>query len=312
MTPPEFLDALSMTSFGSVTCINLYRSISAGTIPSTSVPSFVTDCLVAWNAAAPPASSAETHDLALRCVKDWGARASSSKNHRYAIAASTVKASQLSTVINYKTLVSNARRAVHRTYSARRHCSADDLNAVIAEWTTDTVHWTFGKDRDFFWLSPIIDLSMFPSSRLSSGIAQIYRDFLGLCHWGAHDYLIRVAIPASTPPSALTWFRPSAFDGLDNPAFRAACDGETKMTALPHGRTADIAHVQAHATNIDGAIEWICMPLELRADSVVWDYLGRPKLPQCSTEVDFHDSMLAALAITTPMNVVLPFLKAAL
>ena len=309
MLATDFIDALGGTAFGGIICVNLYRSIQVGTIPPASVKTFVAECLSAWRAAPPPTTPVEEQDLALRCAKDWGARAASSRANRFAIPASSVHANQLATIVHYKTLVANARHAAHRTYAPRRSCTFDDLNALVKEWKDDGAVWQFGSGRDFFWVAPTTDWASIDWTKYRHGTAQYFRDFLGLSHWGRNDSLVRISLPSSIAPVALTFFRPTAYDGCDNPAFFASPDNETLASRFPHGRTADLAEVRAAATRIDGSIEWICSPMHIGAERLIWEYLGNPKLAECLSETSFHDEMLVALTRATPLWMVLPFLK---
>lgn len=310
MKPDQFLDTLSHTAFGSVILINMYRSVQVGTLSDKAIKGFIDDCLSTFNAHTPvPTSKAELSDLALRSAKDWTTRAASSRANRYPVASTDVDASQFGTVIHYKTLVANARSSTHKTYAKRRATSANGLNALVAEWQKDGATWILGNGRDFFWIALPIDWSNVPGARLSQGVAQIYRDILGLCHWGKNDTLVRIIIPSDFAKGLTQIFRPTAFDGLDNPAFRAGRDGETNANADFHGQTVDIHKVTHRDATVDGVGEWICAPAGLPAANLFWEYLGVPDEPKCCNTRAFHKAMSVALGRATPMSAVLPFLK---
>lgn len=152
MSPESFLDALSNTTLGRLALINCYRSIDVGTVPDTSLKAFVADCCVrllpAFRRLSPPPRPMTF--AGQRCVRDWDTRAASSRKNRIPDFSCERASEAASRVIHYRTLAQNARSAVHRTYSARRHCSEDDLNAIITEWQVDGATWALGKDRDFF------------------------------------------------------------------------------------------------------------------------------------------------------------------
>lgn len=280
-------------------------------VPDISVAEFVTECLAVIGGLPPPATPAEEADMAQRTSKDWSTRESVSRKYRHPVLLTTTSIAQFATVINYKSMIVNSggRAAAHLAFAPRNHGSAGDVQAVVAIWQKNGETWELGKGRDFFWIAPVIDFSTIAPARLSDGLGQVYRDVLGLCHWGAADTLLRIGIPASVATALLSANRPTAFDGLDNPAFRGARDGEVGVTAALSGLTVDVFKVDMRDPNIDGAPEWIAAPIAVSTGQLFWEYLGIPKMPECSSKASFHDAMLMALESTTPITRVLPELK---
>jgi hypothetical protein len=311
LAPQDFLDALARTSFGSVILINLYRSTKAGTIPDSSIAEFAADCLSTLAGSPAPKTPVEEADLALASAKEWDSRESASRKYRNPASLSGSGVAQFATVISYKSLIENSagRSAAHLAFAPRDHGLAGDVEAIVVQWQKWGETWTLGKGRDFFWIAPVLDVSTLNASRLSDGLAQVYRDVLGLSHWGTANTLLRIGIPSGVAESMLVPRRPTAFDGLDNPAFRGACDGEVGAHPLASGFTVDIYKVDTHVPNIDGAREWISAPVVVATGQLFWEYLGVPKLGECLSQTVFHDAMLRGLERTTPISLALPYLK---
>jgi hypothetical protein len=315
MTRSEFLDILCLSDFGKIICVNLYRSLLVGTVSDRVVKEFLDNCVAEFEIQLPanPADAPKT--IALGVATDWEVREKLVNSNLFPTPPSAKEPIQFSTVLPMHVFTGNASSAKHITYSARLITDESDFNALLKEWLDDKATWEFGLDRSFFWLQRPVNSASMPDNRRVSGNAQYHCEVFGLCHHGekrpdgSPNMLVRALVPAELTPGMSSLYRPTALDGLDNSAFRAATDSEVSAPPAQPGTTLDMWLVRAMAPVVDGQHEWLCSPLKLSATSVVWEMLGTPIGNACNDDELFHAQVLKQMEICTPTSTALSKLK---
>ncbi len=309
MSCAAFLDTLAFTEFGKIVCINLYRSLSLGTLTNEVVRDFLDACVSTHTAEIAASPSEPTTEIAIRVATTWTVRSSLVAGHRYKSPTCAQEPAQFATIIPVDVFTRNASSAKHVTYSKRKISSESEFNATLQVWLSDGANWEFGKDRMYFWVARPIDFSKVEGSRLANGMCQYQWEAFGLCHLGNHQRLVRALIPAKLAEPRFPLFRPTALDGIDNPAFRACTDSETAPPCGPGTALDLLLVVSSPSGNVDGQNEWLCDPLVVDATSVAWEFLGPPLDTQCSADPNFHKKVREQMEIKTSLAAALTMLK---
>jgi hypothetical protein len=302
LTPrEEFIRLLGESSFGKIICINLFRSARLKTLNDNPIRDFLDKC-VAQHGGQMLINPTETPSkMALIVATQWTTRSSLVSTNEFPSPASTIEPIQFATVINCEEVERSAAAIKVATFGPRKLTTQSEFHSVIKEWVKCGDTWTFGKGRNYFWLARPVDSSQMTDSRNAHGFARFHRDTLGLCHYGKVHRLVRVLIPASLAISTMPLLRPTAFDGIDNPAFLAATDKEIFAPASQPGTTLDL-HFRSDPASILGQHEWLSKPLTVAAGAVVWDFLGSPGDSALSADPIFHKDVLSMLSRETPIE----------
>lgn len=297
MNLDDFLDALCDSDLGKIICINLYRSLKVGTLTSTAVKEFLTLCATDfYNLSV--TSSTNKADLALQVATKWTNRSALISKYKFAYPG-TDRPAQFTTILPVEKITASAPAARHVTYGSRKISKQFELEALLEEWmSSSSPNFDFGKGKAYFWVARMIDTSLTDVARLPDGFAQICRDTLGLCHLGNSNTLVRAIIPAAHLTSYGALLRPTAFDGLDNPAFMSALPSEMNPPPLQPGTTLNL-HFRADRSKYSGQNEWLCPPVTLPAAQVVWDFLGAPKEAAIAEDKNFHAQVRELYELTT-------------
>lgn len=309
MARETFLNKLAKTDFGKIICINLFRSLRVGTLSEDVVRKFLDDCVASNAKAVATFPSESTEEIALRVATDWTVRAALVFNYRFQSPACASEPAQFATILPVDIFTRNATSAKHVTYSSRRISSEPEFNATLKIWLKDRATWEFGKDRMYFWMARPIDNSVIDPSRLNRGLCQYHCEVFGLCHLGSHQRLVRALIPAKLTEPQFPLFRPTALDGIDNPAFRASTDIENTAPPSGPGTALDLLLVNNTLGCVDGQNEWLCKPLQVEATSVIWEFLGPPADAPCSADLNFHERVRKQIEIASPLAHALDRLK---
>jgi len=313
MTRNEFLDALCATNskLALIALNNLCRGLKLRLIPKSSFQQFLDECVAILDTELPTVDDTDKPEALVRCLRRFTSRASVMRGcARLALEACEVI--PVITVLRTREFFYEEPQRTHEIYETRKGKidSPEELRSALANWSSSRPSWHFGKDRDFFWVAPLGDLPPPFDQPQASGYvdplaAQSHRDQLGLSHYGRSDGpLLRAIISPDDGQAALTFYRPTAYDGLDNPAFRAACDDETLETTPAHGRTVVLPAVKSRLQNVDGTREWICPSQEVPWEYIAFDFLGELDDSPCAEDERFHAAMLAVLSRKIPCDVV--------
>lgn len=300
LTPRQkFIRTLMSTDFGKIICINLFRSARIQTLGSDSIRDFLDNCVTQYQANVRSRPSEEPSKLALTVATQWTTRSVMVAANEYTSPASTIEPTQFATVIDCAAVEHCAAAARVLTFSRRKLANQTEFDSVIKEWVVGDDSWTFGEGRNYFWMAKPVDSSKIPGERNAQGAARFHRDKLGLCHYGKKFRLVRVLIPATLAKTSAALLRPTAFDGIDNPAFLAASDAERAGPPTQPGTTLDL-HFRIDITATLGQDEWLSKPLTVAAGAVIWDFLGAPADDALNEDPDFHRAVVSILSATTP------------
>jgi len=301
MSRTDFLNTLCLTDFGKIICINLYRSARLGTLKPDAVKDFLDACITKYLANITPSAIDPPEEVALLVAMRWDTRAALIGRNLYSSLPSTRDPIQYAVILPIDTVTRDASSSKAATYSDRKVRNQPEFDALIKEWLLDGAMWSFGLGKKYFWLARPADFASTPPARLSKGLAQYHLETLGLCHFGNKDGLVRALVPAlAVGPSPL--LRPTALDGIDNPAFRAAAVFEVAPPAGQPGSTIDLGLVRSNAPTVDGQDEWLREPLTIRATLVVWEFLGVPAETCCKFDASFHAQVLHQYEKSTQLS----------
>lgn len=309
LSPEDFLSALASERYGKLVCLNLFRACRLGLLQATDVRAYIEDCateLNSWTYAATEASEA-----VVRASRSWQARQACSRRTRRTVNKTDVDATGVSTVAHLWSVVRDNLGDANAVYHDRRKPDANDFREFIDGLVSRNRVWRIGLDRDYCWMASCLDVSMCIANRQGT-MAQLHRDVLGLGHLGTPDVLVRLAVGNRGLETVQRYYRPMAFDGLDNAAFRATRDTESPASVEAHGTTVALDKVQARATDVDGTREWLCEPTDMRAGDIVWEYLGTPADAAIQNLPKFHEEMFVVLGGQVLFDEALPALRAAL
>ena len=311
MNAQAFLTALASTEYGKLVCLNLYRACRAGLLEPEDVCSYFEDCSTELAAQAGSYGPSEVAVVIVRVSRSWQARERSSRRTRRRVQGAEVDATGVSTVAHLWSVLRQFKMATNSTYFDRNNPTADDFREFVDKVVGDNDHWRVGGERDYCWLASAMDTSMHVSKR-DGTLAQLHCDILGLCHFGAGDNLVRLSVSHRGVTTVREYYRPNAFDGLDNAAFRATRESESADSLDTHGMTVDINKVRECQSNVDGTREWLGQSTDLPARDIVWEYLGSPTLPASKDAPAFHRQMFDVLGGQAAFDSALPYLQAAL
>lgn len=310
MSRIDFLNTLCLTDFGKIICINLYRSARLGTLAADTVKDFLDVCSAKYLAKIATPAIDPPEDVALLVAMQWDSRSALVGGNLFTSPPTTHDPIQYAVILPIDTVTRDASSAKVATYSARKVRNQPEFDALIKEWLLDAAMWAFGLGKKYFWLARPANFASTPPARLSKGLAQYHLETLGLCHFGDKDSLVRVLVPAALTVGVSPLLRPTALDGIDNPAFRAAADFEVAPPAAQPGSTIDLELVRSNAPTVDGQHEWLREPLTIPATSVVWEFLGVPAETPCKFEASFHAQVLQQYEKSTPLSVARTYLDA--
>lgn len=310
MSRTDFLNTLCLTDFGKIICINLYRSARLGTLTAGTVKDFLDACISKYLAHFASSVGDPPKKVALNVATYWNTRSILVAGNMFPSPPSTQDPIQFASILPVDAVTRNASSAKAATYSAWKVRNQTDFDVLIKEWLRDAAIWKFGLGKDYFWLARPVDFSSIPSSRLAKGLAQYHLETLGLCHFGKKNSLVRVLVPAALTVGVSPLLRPTALDGIDNPAFRAAADSEVTPPAAQPGSTIDLELVRSNAPTVDGQHEWLGKPLNIPATSVAWEFLGVPDEATCKNKTSFHAQVLQQLEKSTPLSSARTYLDA--
>ncbi|MBY0579697.1 MAG: hypothetical protein K2P57_11705 [Burkholderiales bacterium] len=302
MSRTDFLNILCLTDFGKIICINLYRSVRLGTLAADTVKDFLDACTSKYLAHFASSVGDLPKEVALNVATYWNTRSILVAGNMFTSPPSTQDPIQYATILSVDAVTRNASSAKAATYSAWKVRNQPDFDVLIKEWLRGGAMWTFGLGKDYFWLARPVDFSSIHPARLAKGLAQYHLETLGLCHFGNKNSLVRALVPAALTVHVSPLLRPTALDGIDNPAFRAAADSEVAPPAAHPGSTIDLELVRSNAPTADGQHEWLGKPLAILATSVVWEFLGVPVDATCNEDSSFHAQVLQQFEKNTPLS----------
>ena len=295
MSRTDFLNTLCLTDFGKIICINLYRSLRLGTLTAVAVQNFMDACIAKYLAHFPVATGdppkvdfPKDENVALHVAVQWGTRSAIVDGNLFQSPPSTKDPIQYAVILPIDTVTRDASSARVATYSARKVRNQSEFDALIKEWLLDDPIFPFGLGKKYFWLARPVDSASTDFARLSKGLAQFHLETLGLCHFGNTHTLARALMPAKITVGVSPLLRPTALDGIDNPAFRAAADSEKASPPKQPGLT----------------------PGCLRSRYTFWD-IQVPKThsifdnflcPDRPASVATPDSLVGEPSVTTPAN----------
>lgn len=292
MSRTQFLDALKKSWFGGIVCINLYRSTWIETLSQSAVGEYLDRCSLKYLDDLALYPSDPEPEVALRVAISWDTRGPSAACNSFPSPAPDGDPIQFSIVLPVVALWRSASSARCATYAKRRVADGGEFDAVLREWRADGAEWSFGKDRDYFWVASQPDFASLGIKGPSRGLAQCYVDVFGLCHYGRGDALMRAVVPAELVGTAGPLFRPTGFDGLDNPAYRAKSDSENRPPPAQPGITSDISLIRSGAFPAEGQHEWLCKPMTVVATKIAWEFLGQPSEDKCIEDKTFHKQVV--------------------
>ncbi len=294
MAEREYLGLLASTAPGKLICLNIDRAMAVGLIGDDAFGGFLRQCSSDFDSEAPKHPGEEPAMIALAAARNWSARALASRSSRRAVGPENLDRAGVSTVSHLWAVVREFNEEAGATYFDRRTRSSDDFSELVRTLVRGKRSWRFGKGRDYCWIASVLDSSTKVSSR--TGLpAQLHRDLLGLCHFGRDDVLVRLAMTSKAMMRVTSFYRPMAFDGADNPAFRATCDDETISRQHPYGMTVDLHKLDRREPDVNGTREWLCAPTDVPAEEITWDFLGIPNSKATRDDPSMHRRMYRAL-----------------
>lgn len=305
----EFLSRLAETRFGKLVCLNVYRGSRIGLLKPTDLRAYFEDCTAELNEWSYDAS--EESDAIVRASRSWQARQRSSRQTRRDIDKADVDPTGISTVAHLWSVLGTFTDAAHSVYADRRQHDAEDFREFVGGLLRSEQSWKFGRGRDYSWMASSLDVSTRIADRAGRS-AQLHCDVLGLCHFSSGEVLVRLTVANRGVGAIPRYYRPMAFDGLDNAAFRSTRDAESNASLETHGTTVDLGKVRARVHDVDGTREWLCEPTEIRAADIAWEFLGSPSTTAPQGLPSFQDAMFEVLGGQSMLAEAMPALRSAL
>jgi hypothetical protein len=305
----DFLSRLAETRFGKLVCLNLYRASRIGLLKPADLRAYFEDCTAELNTWSYDAS--EEFEAIVRASRSWQVRQRSSRQTRRDIDKADVDPTGISTVAHLWSVLGSLTDAANSVYADRRKQDADDFREFVGGLLRGDQSWKFGRSRDYSWMASSLDVSTRIADRAGRP-AQLHCDVLGLCHFGSGEVLVRLTIANRGVNAIPRYYRPMAFDGLDNAAFRSTRDGESAASLETHGTTVDLSKVHARDRDVDGTREWLCEPTEIRAADITWEFLGSPSSTATQGLPSFQDAMFEVLGGQSMLAEAMPLLRSAI
>ncbi len=302
MLPKDFLDILCLSDFGKIICINLYRSARIATLSNSVVRDFLDSCVAEYQKRYGRTLSDPPKVVALGVATEWEVRSKLVADNLCPSPPGCPDPAQYAVIVPVDRVLKNAASTAPLTYVPRRISKQTDFDVLLTEWLKLRETWTLGFPKDYFWLARPVDHSRIEPQRLVKGLAQFHIENLGLCHFGKKHTLVRVLVPASMTGGKVQLCRPTALDGVANPAFRAATDTEVNAPSTQPGTTIDLRRVRSRARTIDGQNEWLCESMTVAATELFWEFLGEPVDDACIDDENLHSQVLKNLQKTTPLG----------
>lgn len=298
----NFLESLKGTTFGKIICINLFRSARIETLGKHSIVNFLNLCSKAFALQREKEASETDSALALIIAKAPTSREALLEGALFPCPVESVPLpTQYITVLRCEDIkrlmkLEQTERYMHSIDSEER------LKDLISAADNQEIRLG-GKEGRCFWLTNALLLG-----GENQELVQLYRNKLGLCHFEEKDDLAVMSTSHEKISPTQTLFRPTALHGIHNPAFLAARDNEINAPAKLPGTTRDLSP-SVEEEPIYGVYEWLCQSVNFNIKDADWYFLGKPQIPSCDNDKEFHRKILFHLEKTTPAVDALSYLS---